>query len=58
MKKILILFGFVATMIACTGNSKTTTEEVANDSIEVVANDSIEVAVDSTEVAVDTLVVE
>lgn len=51
MKKILILFGFVATMIACTGNSKTTTEEVANDSIEVVANDS-------TEVVVDTLVVE
>ena len=57
MKKILILFGFVATMIACTGNSKTTTEEVANDSIEVAANDSIEVAVDSTEV-VATLVVE
>lgn len=51
MKKILILFGFVATMIACAGNSTTTTEEVANDSIEVVA-------VDSTEVAVDTLVIE
>jgi len=50
MKKILILFGFVATMIACAGNSTTTTEEVANDSIEV--------AVDSTEVVVDTLVVE
>lgn len=57
MKKFLILFGFVATMIACTGNSTANTEEVANDSIEV-AVDSTEVAINSTEVVVDTLVVE
>lgn len=51
MKKILILFGFIATLVACNGNSVKNTEE-AVDSLEVVV-DSVELVADS--VAVDTL---